>query len=507
MKKYLFLLITLFTIQAFSQFSEGFENGLPADWSIINGSDANAWNVGTTVSGGAHTGTKVARLFYDPIIAHNDFLITKQFLVSTNVSNRLSFWYRHVENAYPETFNLMISTTGTAEANFINLVPNLIAADVAWQQYFFDLSSYVGLNVYIAFKSTTVNKYHLYIDDVVIDAVPSTIPSCVTGLTALPDVNCGNFKTPISWNFVANATGYRINVGTTAGGTDILNNVDVGNVNSYFVINQMANTAYYYKIIPYNLIGSAINCLEFNYETFFAPCYCIPNPAAVDPNGITNFTMGSINKSTNDVNRYDDFTSLSTNVAQGNSQAFSIKVDNNSNVYKMNIWIDWNNDFDFDDALETAFTGLSTNVAPNFVTGSITVPANAIVGQHRMRVGGQDVSITVASACYSGQLFACFEDYTLNVTQNLVNEQFTKSSFIINANEMKLGNLIIRSSLELNNSRISVYDLQGRLIDLKTTNLLASSNLVQIKPISTSGIYIVEIVSGDRKIAQKIAVQ
>lgn len=489
MKKITLILFALISLQTFSQFNEGFENGLPSDWSVINGGDTNAWNVGTAI-GGAHTGTKVARLFYDETIAHNDFLITKQFTVTNNVSNRFSFWYRHVDNAYPETFNLMISTTGTAEPNFVNLAPNLIAADVAWQQYTFDLNSFVGQTVYIAFKSVTLNKYHLYIDDVVLDAVPSTVPSCVTGLTALPDVNCGNFKTPISWNFVANATGYRINVGSTAGGTDILNNVDIGNVNSYFVTNQMANTAYYYKIIPYNLIGSAINCLEFNYETFFAPCYCIPNPAAVDPNGITNFTMGDINKSTNDVNRYDDFTSLSTNVAQGSSQAFSIKVDNNSNVYKMNIWVDWNNDFDFDDALETAFSGLSTNVAPNFVTGSITVPANASVGQHRLRVGGQDVSIPVASACYSGQLFACFEDYTLNVTQSLADKTFEKLKIKHYPNPV-IDVLNLKSESKV--STIEVYNLLGQKVFVKSIldNTIDLSNLI-------SGNYFVQFLVDDQ---------
>ncbi len=507
MKKITLILFALISLQTYSQFTEGFEAGLPADWSIINGGDANAWNVGTTVSGGAHTGTKVARLFYDPFIAHNDFLITKQFIVTANVSNRFSFWYRHVDNNFPETFNLMISTTGTTEASFVNLVPNLISATTVWQQYTFDLSSFAGQTVYIAFKSVTLFQYHLYIDDVVVDAVPSAVPICAAGLTATPDANCGNFNTPISWNLISNATGYRITVGTTSGGTDIVNNVDIGNVNSYLVTNQIPATVYYYKVTPYNLIGSATNCQEFNYETFFAPCYCIPNPAAVDPNGITNFTMGNINKSTNDVNRYDDFSTFSTSVAQGSSEPFSIKVDNNSNVYKMNIWVDWNNDFDFDDALETAFSGLSTNVAPNFVTGSLAVPANAILGPHRMRVGGQDVSIPVASACYSGQLFACFEDYTLNVTPNLAIEQFNTFSFIINANEMKLGNLNIVSSLELNNSRISVYDLQGRLIDQQTTNIAVNSNLVKMNPIATTGIYIVEIVSGDRKIAQKISIQ
>jgi Cleaved Adhesin Domain len=91
MKKGLLIIMFLLSnLVMLGQFTEGFESGIPADWSIINGGDTNTWNAGAAI-GGAHTGTKVARIFYDDILAHNDYLITKQFTVSTNLSNRLSF--------------------------------------------------------------------------------------------------------------------------------------------------------------------------------------------------------------------------------------------------------------------------------------------------------------------------------------------------------------------------------------------------------------------------------
>lgn len=78
---------------------------------------------------------------------------------------------------------------------------------------------------------------------------PNPVPACpavtaptaaATGVSVLPAIN---------WNAVSGATGYRLSVGTTSGGTDVVNNVDLGNVTTYtFASALQFNTQYYYTV-------------------------------------------------------------------------------------------------------------------------------------------------------------------------------------------------------------------------------------------------------------------
>lgn len=71
----------------------------------------------------------------------------------------------------------------------------------------------------------------------------------------------------VSWNPVSLATGYRLSVGTTPGGTDILDFADLGNSTSTFVLDFDEGTTYYIAIFPYNNAGVAQNCEETNFST------------------------------------------------------------------------------------------------------------------------------------------------------------------------------------------------------------------------------------------------
>ncbi|MXN89873.1 T9SS sorting signal type C domain-containing protein [Flavobacterium sp. Sd200] len=143
--------------------------------------------------------------------------------------------------------------------------------------------------------------------------------------------------------------------------------------------------------------------------------YCFATPQSVSGRGITNVSIGSINNTTsNETNNYGDYTSQIANIGQGVTQPVSISLATDFNDYNVKIWIDWNNDLDFEDEGEEVYAGLSGVAAAYTLTGSFTVPVNATLGHHRMRIGGV-VSWNTISPCYTGWTGA-FEDYTINVT-------------------------------------------------------------------------------------------
>ena len=96
--------------------------------------------------------------------------------------------------------------------------------------------------------------------------VTVTVPNCASVTSPTPVVEMQT-NSPIVWSAVSNATGYRITVGTTSGGTDIANNIDLGNVTSYIPAGGWTDhTTYYFTLTPYNNQGSA-NCFEINFTT------------------------------------------------------------------------------------------------------------------------------------------------------------------------------------------------------------------------------------------------
>ncbi len=80
-----------------------------------------------------------------------------------------------------------------------------------------------------------------------------------TGVSLMPS---------ITWTAVTGATGYRLTVGTTAGGTDVLNNVDVGNITTYpFTASLAYNTKYYYTVNAYAGGQTSTSCTERTFST------------------------------------------------------------------------------------------------------------------------------------------------------------------------------------------------------------------------------------------------
>lgn len=109
---------------------------------------------------------------------------------------------------------------------------------------------------------------------------PPALPACTTlsspanGATGIPA------NTALTWNPAAgNPTGYRIDAGTTPGGTDILNDFDAGNVTTYDPPGFLPyGTSVFVKIKPYHTGGTAGGCMEENFST----AGCIPALAVSD---------------------------------------------------------------------------------------------------------------------------------------------------------------------------------------------------------------------------------
>jgi len=149
---------------------------------------------------------------------------------------------------------------------------------------------------------------------------------------------------------------------------------------------------------------------------FYYNGYCTPEPGYVDGEGITNFTLGTINNtSTSTLINYENYTDQVASVGQGVNKQFSISFLTYGNAYNTKIWVDWNNDLDFNDAGEEVYFGTSAATESAVIRGYLNVPLTAALGNHRLRIGALPANREGPTPC-SDNYYGAFEDYTINVT-------------------------------------------------------------------------------------------
>ncbi|RMB63853.1 choice-of-anchor D domain-containing protein [Dokdonia sinensis] len=152
----------------------------------------------------------------------------------------------------------------------------------------------------------------------------------------------------------------------------------------------------------------------------YVPSYCTSG-GFINPSVIRRVAINTIDNNTPIENiGYSDFTNLSTNLQQGSTHNLIAQVNTNGNNYfEIKAWIDWNQDYDFDDAGEEYNLGTATNVTNGATSNSplsITVPLGATLGNTRMRVVSYwNGTPTSCSTNFYGET----EDYTINVTNNI----------------------------------------------------------------------------------------
>ncbi|WP_415326430.1 T9SS type A sorting domain-containing protein [Chryseobacterium sp. MMS23-Vi53] len=84
----------------------------------------------------------------------------------------------------------------------------------------------------------------------------------------------------ITWAAAATASSYKISLGTTPGGTNVMNMVDVGNVTTYTLQTALSyNTQYYLTVYATNATGTSSGCTERSFTTGGITCPSVSSPA------------------------------------------------------------------------------------------------------------------------------------------------------------------------------------------------------------------------------------
>src|SRR5690606_15117218 len=93
-------------------------------------------------------------------------------------------------------------------------------------------------------------------------------PACTQLISPIDGSTQVAIDTDIQWDLVQEAEEYRISIGTSIDESDIIDNLDLGDVTSYWhTSNFPARRTSDLRVTPYNQVGEATACLEEQFTT------------------------------------------------------------------------------------------------------------------------------------------------------------------------------------------------------------------------------------------------
>ncbi|GAA4275512.1 M43 family zinc metalloprotease [Aquimarina mytili] len=142
--------------------------------------------------------------------------------------------------------------------------------------------------------------------------------------------------------------------------------------------------------------------------------YCDSNGRSVAGEYISRVQFKTIdNSSAGSSQGYGDYTSVSTTASKGVVNTITVTPTWTGRVYNeaYSVWIDYNQDGDFEDSEEQVWSKAASNESP--VRGDFTIPSNAKNGSTRMRVSMKYNGIPSSCESFS---YGEVEDYTIDIT-------------------------------------------------------------------------------------------
>lgn len=256
---------------------------------------------------------------------------------------------------------------------------------------------------YIAVKAIgNSTPWYLSFDDLNVIVAPACIAP-----TAYTSTGITSSSATFTWTAGGSETSWDVFVGSTPNGTTVP--TATTSTTSYTATGLTVGNTYSVYV--------RANCGGTNSAWVLSSVtidYCTPAPSSVDNSGIINVNIanGAINNTTGvEAGNYGNFSAQVANAFQGTTVPVSITYATGY-TYDTKIWIDFNDDLDFNDVGEEVYSGMSLATNPTTLTASINLSLTAPLGTHRLRIGGQDNG--PATPCYSGT-YGTFEDYSINI--------------------------------------------------------------------------------------------
>ena len=311
-----------------------------------------------------------------------------------------------------------------------------------------------------------------------------------------------------SWDVISNASSYDIEIATDSDFSSIVASENSA-TNSYTGVNLNQSTTYYWRVKAKNSCGDG----NFSSVNSFitqncSVCESTGNTAYVT--STTRVVFNTIDNPSDKPGAYSDYTDISTSVKPDEVHDLTVQVntDGNYTVHTL-VWIDWNQDCDFDDENEEYDLGTANNqpdIATTLSPLSVTIPSDALLGLTRMRVSTKYNSDP--TSCMTGQ-DAEVEDYTIEVideTASLENDAFEGFNLYPNPSN---GNFNLQfDTTSSDRIELQLFDITGRLVrKLLFTNVATRFSESISFENTAKGVYLLKIKNGNKQTTKKLVIE
>ncbi|WP_136669106.1 GEVED domain-containing protein [Flavobacterium sp. H122] len=291
------------------------------------------------------------------------------------------------------------------------------------------------------------------------DTIAPTVP---TGLAASGTTTTSTNLTWTASTDNVGVTGYDIFQGGTLIGSSTATSIVVGSLSPA--------TTYTFTVRAKDAAGnfSALSSSVSVTTLSETAVYCASKGNSVADEYIGRVQIGSINNASAGGTGYSDYTSLSTNVTKGSATAITVTPTWTGSTYPEGyaVWIDLNNDKDFNDAGELVWSKAASTTTP--AAGSFTVPTTAVTGSTRMRVSMKYNGIPTQCETIS---YGEVEDYTVNLVAESADTIAPTAPTSLAASGTTAVSTVLSWTASTDNVGVTGYDVyQGAVLKATVTS-------------------------------------
>ncbi len=432
---FILLGLTSKTVTAQVLINEGFTTILPSGWAQQNLSSpagTGLWFQGNPAVFPAFSGATNAYAacnFQSTTGAGeiSNWLFTPQVALANG--NVFSFYTRTTTGDFPDRLELRMSTNGasvnvgatnTSVGDYTTLLqsvnPGLTNVDypIVWTKYTVTISGLAApTNGRFAFRYFVTdggpagnNSDYIGVDDVQYGVPCAGTPTPGNTVSTVA-TTCPTVPFTLSLQNPASGVGITYQWQSSATGvTGSFTNI-TGATNATLTTSLTAST-YYQAIVS----CGASSATSTPVQVVALTCYCTAGATSTAFEKISRVVFGTINNPSTSTAGYQDFTSLTTLGYIGATMPITVTLSGGFAADQVKVWIDFNADFDFDDAGELVYTS-PNGAGPH--TGNIIIPSTATPGTTRMRVRMHDTSLGPNGTPCGTSTYGQVEDYNVNL--------------------------------------------------------------------------------------------
>lgn len=332
---------------------------------------------------------------------------------TSNLMNGLNR-VRFKANAGGANYNVQVGTLSNPNdpTTFTSLATIALGATNVWGDYTVYIPT--GTDQYFAFKhpGQTGTGTSVRFDDIFFEVTPTCVEPSNFAISGQSANSISMQWTPPA---VSTPTSYTIYYSTTnvaPDGSTVLdgtNSLTVPASATTATISPLNPSTTYYFWIRSNCSATDQSIWSSNISGYTG--YCIPATGATQTRWLESVTTTGGNTNLNYINpsyvAYVDNTAVSFSTYPSGMINYSMDASTTSNTYYY-IWVDWNNDMDFEDAGEKVLGTGSIAVA----TGTLTIPSTTPLGSYRVRLAAATVSTIGACGTPANGNYV---DFTLDI--------------------------------------------------------------------------------------------